>query len=816
MSQNLIRAIVFVTSFLFVQVVNGQNNLPTGRVVITGSPHEGQTLTSVISSIFDLDNIVFDSFTYQWRRDGVDIADATQETYVVTSTDRDTDITVLVSFVDGGGTTEQSLSDGLAIETNRLPTGGEVTGILAKGQTVTADTSGITDADGLSSPGFTYQWCRDGVSIPGETNQTYVLVDEDVGTIISVLAIFIDDESNNEVIELFYRDDTILIAISEVGFSLQSEGVGSSLDTSNILAEVSINENTIGDIVTTTILSNSNNLTYSLNSEAIEAGFLLDENTGALSLTLPLDYEALPSSTKYIDVVVTVTGEDGFNVERMLRVQVSDINDLPVGNVIVTGKINVGEVLTVDISSLSDDDGLSNPTYQWHRGELNDEKITTGLTDVLDGTTVITSATNTNYTLTTADIDTYLYIVVSYTSGSFTNMVVGSVRVTDNIATKILDSEASDEINLEEEVMTILAALEDVIDNSENKSAMDDLVIETLQESFESDSISTEEKLAIIKNVVPSTHATIAPAIETVIKDAVDNLKARSLAATDNAFISLNGAESPKKLKGLFWYGGTHSSGDRDKTENASGYEYSGYSVRMGYERSYGSTFLGINTSYSDTSVENTGNSGKADLSTVSIGFYGSYHENNVLILASVVLAQSDIDVERMRPVLGNLNGDTTANSADVDFTYGYVFKSHHISWTPLIGLRYNYVNVGEIEEEGGLNVKTLDSDYDSLYVKLGGMVTFNLNTNKKNAISLFADWNFNVLDRERDITSQFISGSDSFEVKGVDQEEHTVSIGVIWNFSYKKNIFFELGYNYRTSSISQSHNLIAKAKHRF
>ena len=49
-----------------------------------------------------------------------------------------------------------------------------------RGSELTADTSGISDADGLGA--FSYQWLRDGTDIGGATSSTYTLGDLDVGT----------------------------------------------------------------------------------------------------------------------------------------------------------------------------------------------------------------------------------------------------------------------------------------------------------------------------------------------------------------------------------------------------------------------------------------------------------------------------------------------------------------------------------------------------------------------------------------------------------------------------------------------------------
>jgi len=71
-----------------------------------------------------------------------------------------------------------------------------ITGTIARGQTLTADTSGISDADGLGS--FSFQWLRDGSDITGATSSTYVLGDADVGSQISVRVSYTDGEGTYE------------------------------------------------------------------------------------------------------------------------------------------------------------------------------------------------------------------------------------------------------------------------------------------------------------------------------------------------------------------------------------------------------------------------------------------------------------------------------------------------------------------------------------------------------------------------------------------------------------------------------------------
>ena len=71
-----------------------------------------------------------------------------------------------------------------------------ISGTAQVGETLTADTSGISDADGLTNPAFTYQWLSDDAAIQGANDFTYTLADNDEGKAIKVEVTFTDDEGN--------------------------------------------------------------------------------------------------------------------------------------------------------------------------------------------------------------------------------------------------------------------------------------------------------------------------------------------------------------------------------------------------------------------------------------------------------------------------------------------------------------------------------------------------------------------------------------------------------------------------------------------
>ena len=78
-----------------------------------------------------------------------------------------------------------------------------ITGTAREGQTLTADTTNIVDADGLTSPNYRYQWVRvDGGSETDlGTASTHVVTSADGGKKLKVEVMLTDDDSNTETLE---------------------------------------------------------------------------------------------------------------------------------------------------------------------------------------------------------------------------------------------------------------------------------------------------------------------------------------------------------------------------------------------------------------------------------------------------------------------------------------------------------------------------------------------------------------------------------------------------------------------------------------
>ena len=184
-------------------VVEARPNSPaTGLPTISGTVQAGETLTAETSGISDEDGLTNVTFSYQWLADGTDIQDATASTYEVSDDDVGKAISVRVTFTDNADN-EESLTSASTAEVEARPntqaTGAPtINGTAQAGQTLTADTSGISDEDGLTNVTFTYQWLADDADIAGETASTYAVSDDDVGKAIRVRVSFTDDRNNQE------------------------------------------------------------------------------------------------------------------------------------------------------------------------------------------------------------------------------------------------------------------------------------------------------------------------------------------------------------------------------------------------------------------------------------------------------------------------------------------------------------------------------------------------------------------------------------------------------------------------------------------
>ena len=184
------------------------NSPATGAPAITGTVQVGETLTVDTSDIGDADGLTTVSYSYQWiSNDGTsdsDIANAAGSTHTLVAADGGKTIKVKVSFTDDAGHDETLTSPTtvtVASRPNQPATGSPtISGTMPAGETLTASTSGIEDADGMDNVAYSYQWLADDADIAGATGASYTLTDSEEGNAIKVRVSFTDDAGHSETL----------------------------------------------------------------------------------------------------------------------------------------------------------------------------------------------------------------------------------------------------------------------------------------------------------------------------------------------------------------------------------------------------------------------------------------------------------------------------------------------------------------------------------------------------------------------------------------------------------------------------------------
>jgi len=375
-------------------LVGNVNNPPTGTVIIGGVATEDMIL-SVSNSLADIDGI--GEFSYQWQRDSADITDAISDSYTLGDDDVGTLITVVVSYVDGGGTSESvsSSSVGPIVNVNDLPSGtvNIDNTTPAEGDTLTVSNS-LIDADGMGS--VSYQWQRGASDISGATGTVYTTAQDDVGLAISVVASYTDLQGTAESVS---SQATALVA------NVNNAPVGGVSISGAPTEDQTLNAaNTLSDV------DGMGTVGYQWQRDSVDI-------VGATGTSYTLGDDDVGS---IITVIASYTDGEGTNeaVSSGGAGPILNVNDLPAGAVNIDNTSpSEGDTLTAS-NSLTDADGMGAVSYQWQRSGVN-----------------ISGATGAVYTTVQLDVGSAINVVGSYTDarGTGESVTSGATSVVSNV-----------------------------------------------------------------------------------------------------------------------------------------------------------------------------------------------------------------------------------------------------------------------------------------------------------------------------------------------------------------------------------------------
>ena len=316
------------------------------------------------------------------------------------------------TFKVSDGESESASANTLTIDVTAVddPASGlAITGTARVGQTLTADTSNIVDADGLTSPNYRYQWIRvDGFA---ETNlgtaSTHVVTTADQGKKLKVEVTLTDDDSNTATLEA--ETGTVSANAAPTG-TVSANAAPTSADrtvtmdedTSHTFGSMDFafaDTDTDDGLVSVKVVTLPGSGSLALDGAAVTANDVVAvADISKLKYTPP----ANAHGSGYASFTFKVS--DGVSESAAANTMTIDVMavDDPASGLAITGTVRVGQTLTADTSNIVDADGLTSPNYryQWIR---------------VDGSTETNFSTASTHVVTTADEGKKLKVEVTLT-----------------------------------------------------------------------------------------------------------------------------------------------------------------------------------------------------------------------------------------------------------------------------------------------------------------------------------------------------------------------------------------------------------------
>ena len=343
-------------------------------------------------------------------------------------------VSVKVTASDGNLSVSDTFDIVVSAAANNAAMGAPtITGTAQVGETLTAVTTGITDADGLTSVTYTYQWIRANgteADITSENSSTYILVAADLGKTIKVKVSFTDDASNDETLTSAATATVTAAPTAPMVTDVDVTSMPASDDTYGT-GEMIRYTVTFDQAVTVTgapqfefclgnsgggscevgtppptrrraLLSSGSGTTMLVFSYTVVEGDMDDNGiwAGDQDRTIKLEGGTIQGTVGGLDAVLTHTVVD---TKADHKVNGAAANTAAMGAPTITGTAQVGETLTAATTGITDADGLTSVTYtyQWIRANGTEADIA--------------SANSSTYILIAADLGKTIKVKVDFT-----------------------------------------------------------------------------------------------------------------------------------------------------------------------------------------------------------------------------------------------------------------------------------------------------------------------------------------------------------------------------------------------------------------
>ena len=310
-------------------------------------------------------------------------------------------------------TSQLQVAEGQQAEPTNTPATGkpDINGRTEEGETLTVSTSRIYDANGMNNASFTYQWSRyNGTTttpIPGATGSTYTLQEADLDHQVSVTVSFTDDDGFAESVtseEVDVQPPSPLYGGFVAG-TVPDEHDGDNAFKFEIrfseepsLGFAAVRDHVLditnGEVTAVKRATTGSNQHWKITLEP--------DGDEDVTVTLPPTTDCSTQGAvctekgKMLSNAASKTIAGPGTVSKQVQME----NSPATGQPTITGNAAIGNTLGVSLTSVSDDNGLTGAshTYQWLRGS-----------------SAISGATSSTYTVVKADGGHTIKVTVSFT-----------------------------------------------------------------------------------------------------------------------------------------------------------------------------------------------------------------------------------------------------------------------------------------------------------------------------------------------------------------------------------------------------------------
>ena len=253
-----------------------------------------------------------------------------------------------------------------------------ISGTAKVNQTLTADTSGISDEDGLNGVSYSYQWIANGADISGATGSTHTPSVSDVGKTIKVRVSFTDDANNQESL----TSD----ATAPVAATVPTQPLGLTVTKGDRIRELDASwqapsSNGGSDVTGYKVQWKETTDSWDTTDDVSE-GTATGTTYTITGLTGGEEYAVRVIATN--DVGDGPTSAEGKESPEggTSQQNVEPENNAPTGLPTISGTAQAGETLTAHVSAIADADGLTSASfgYQWMSNDGTTD------TDIADAT----------------------------------------------------------------------------------------------------------------------------------------------------------------------------------------------------------------------------------------------------------------------------------------------------------------------------------------------------------------------------------------------------------------------------------------------